>query len=624
MTATGNVYGDWFVGNVDSATIFATGNITGGNILTGGEISAGGSLTAANITGNNFSSTGIISATGNITGNNVIVGNILIPSSGNVTLGNVNINNLAEPVANSDAATKFYVDSVAANVLPIITNQTINPDGNSAIFSLDQSTTAVGILVTINGVTQTPNVAYTVTGNSITITETPLITDVIQVRYLSGTTTGGGGTNYANANAVAYGESGWAGNLIPSGNLVYNLGNSTNRWNDLYLSGNTIYLDSATIGANGNDITFSGNVTSNSVSTGGSVSATGNVTGGNIRTAGAVSATGSMFSSTITLSGTGTAVNASSGNILTNKVTGTQFAFLNGLYTATLTGGGATSDYTLALPANAGANGQVLTTDGGGNLSWTTAAGSYGNSNVATFLASYGSNTISTTGNITAGNLIGNISITGNVTGTSPNVTLVAGNYSYVFDNTGILTLPTGSSGNEGGEIAFTQAANSTLAGNTVVVDQYADKIRIFESGGTNRGVYVDLTKAPAGVGGELSYKASGLVNRGVDVTLDNLKARVAATGNVSLQLSTVTGTYSIFGSDTRVQNSVSGTTITGQTPITVSTTPAYLDATVNFTVAGATDTWIIMDTANAISWRISLIIGSDYLNNMITIERLV
>ena len=72
----------------------------------------------------------------------------------------------------------------------------------------------------------------------------------------------------------------------------------------------------------------------------------------------------------------------------------------------------------------------------------TGIAASYGNANVATFLAAYGSNTISTTGNITAGNLIGNISITGNVVGTQPNVTLVAGSYDWTFDNTGNLTLP--------------------------------------------------------------------------------------------------------------------------------------------------------------------------------------
>ena len=130
------------------------------------------------------------------------------------------------------------------------------------------------------------------------------------------------------------------------------------------------------------------------------------ITGSGASPAPYLSGFSTLSAQSITLSGTGTAVNASSGNILTNKVTGTQFAFLNGAYTATLTGGGATSNYTLALPANAGTNGQVLTTDGSGNLSWTTAAGSYDNSNVTTLLAAFGSNTVSTTGNVTSGNLI--------------------------------------------------------------------------------------------------------------------------------------------------------------------------------------------------------------------------
>jgi hypothetical protein len=67
---------------------------------------------------------------------------------------------------------------------------------------------------------------------------------------------------------------------------------------------------------------------------------------------------------------------------------------------------------------------------------------SYTDSNVSTFLASFGSNTISTTGNITAANFIGNIEITGNISGTSANVELVAGVYEWTFDNAGNLTLP--------------------------------------------------------------------------------------------------------------------------------------------------------------------------------------
>jgi hypothetical protein len=68
--------------------------------------------------------------------------------------------------------------------------------------------------------------------------------------------------------------------------------------------------------------------------------------------------------------------------------------------------------------ANVSGIGNIATVNLDGNLSnilygngvfaSAPAGGSYGNSNVATFLASYGSNTISTTGNITAGNIIGN------------------------------------------------------------------------------------------------------------------------------------------------------------------------------------------------------------------------
>ena len=47
------------------------------------------------------------------------------------------------------------------------------------------------------------------------------------------------------------------------------------------------------------------------------------------------------------------------------------------------------------------------------------------------------------------------------------------------------------------------------------------------------------------------------------------------------------------------------------------------VNAGYNFVTGGATDNWVIMDTSNQISWRISLIIGSGYINNFISIERL-
>jgi hypothetical protein len=79
----------------------------------------------------------------------------------------------------------------------------------------------------------------------------------------------------------------------------------------------------------------------------------------------------------------------------------------------------------------------------------STVTGTYSNANVVANLANYVSNIVSTA-NVTASYFVGNGSAltgitannTGNIYGTSSNVTLVAGAYSWKFDNTGNLTLP--------------------------------------------------------------------------------------------------------------------------------------------------------------------------------------
>ena len=180
--------------------------------------------------------------------------------------------------------------------------------------------------------------------------------------------------------------------------------------------------------------------------------------------------------------------------------------------------------------------------------------------------------------------------------------------------------------GAEGGEmlLAYAQTGNS-LTGTGIVVDVYQDRLRIFESGGNARGVFLDLSKAPAGVAGELMYKTSGIVNAGVDVALGNLKVRMAGSGNRSLQVSTISGSYSVVGSGAYNANgTITGSTINLGNAKTINTIPAYLNSTSNFITDGATDTWVIMDISNNIGWRITLIVGSSYFNNFISIERLL
>ena len=55
---------------------------------------------------------------------------------------------------------------------------------------------------------------------------------------------------YGNGNVKSY-LTEFDGNIVPSANVTYSLGSDTNRWKDLYLSGNTIFLGDTTISTSG-------------------------------------------------------------------------------------------------------------------------------------------------------------------------------------------------------------------------------------------------------------------------------------------------------------------------------------------------------------------------------------
>jgi len=224
------------------------------------------------------------------------------------------------------------------------------------------------------------------------------------------------------------------------------------------------------------------------------------------------------------------------------------------------------------------------------------------------------------TGSAGATGPMGLFTATGNIIGTLTNVTLVAGSYNYTFDNTGILTLPAGGA-NEGAEIDFTKSPNSTLSGNIVAIDQYIDRIRFFEGGGTTRGAYIDLSQAAAGVGTLLNNRVSGIVNSGTFVTMDNLKATVTTGGNRGLSLATVSGSNTYYiGGNYATSGGANGSS--GSTTITTSAGTSQFNW--NFTGAGDISTYILTDIANSRSYRITLQIGPSYTSNMISIERLV
>ena len=72
-----------------AGVISATGNVTGGNLLTTGLISVTGTLTsAANITGGNIVTAGVVTAAANITGGNIVTAGV-VTATANITGGNL-------------------------------------------------------------------------------------------------------------------------------------------------------------------------------------------------------------------------------------------------------------------------------------------------------------------------------------------------------------------------------------------------------------------------------------------------------------------------------------------------------------------------------------------------------
>lgn len=96
------------------------------------------------------------------------------------------------------------------------------------------------------------------------------------------------------------------------------------------------------------------------------------------------------------------------------------------------------------------------------------------------------------------------------------------------------------SSGDEGGEIQLNKPATGTTLVTGVTIDVYQNKLRIFESGGTNRGAYIDLSAAGTSVG-------SSLLSGGTTV---NSFQTIAVSGQTSVAADSSTDTLTLVAGD--------------------------------------------------------------------------
>lgn len=92
---------------------------------------------------------------------------------------------------NSSLSTvEYYSGSTWVPFQNTISDQQIDPQvsGISYTYTLSQPASTSGIIVSINGTVQRPGVAYNVSGTTITFTELPQITDIIDIRFIASAT----------------------------------------------------------------------------------------------------------------------------------------------------------------------------------------------------------------------------------------------------------------------------------------------------------------------------------------------------------------------------------------------------------------------------------------------------
>jgi hypothetical protein len=199
------------VGTLGNLTV--TSNVSTGNLLVNGFFWGNGNPVVFSNYGNanvvtllsSFGSNSI-STTGNIVGQ--LYGNVhtdyISGNAGNV-ISFTGTGAIALPVGtagqepvgsaglirfnSTTSSVEFYDGSGWVSVVNAISNQRIYPDGIASTFTLNYTATSNSILVSVNGVLQQPDLAYTVSGNQITFYDVPGTTDTIDVRFISITVT---------------------------------------------------------------------------------------------------------------------------------------------------------------------------------------------------------------------------------------------------------------------------------------------------------------------------------------------------------------------------------------------------------------------------------------------------
>jgi hypothetical protein len=430
--------GNVTISSNNSSNVFTFSDL-GANVI--GYIQANGIISAGGFEGSNLvSNVGILSLQAKQTGGDYNI-NLLAGGAGNIDVGSTYITSVANPQNPQDAATKYYVDLVAqglhvhapanlatgdtlANILNIPSGNVVyyqpGPQGigatltftGNSLTSLDGNTVTANMRLLIkNEANAIWNGVYTIGSNAFFITRS---TDEDQDADLAG------GDFLFVESGTQFADTGWVQTtdnvVIGTSNIVFNQFSGAGQ----YTGANGISIVGTTITANvDNDTTaiVGGNITvkvgANLVTpnigaaTGTSLDLIGNVVAGNLNSNAMITtvdlnATGNIVAANLTSNAFITAVDGNltgnltvGGNITTTGATG-NISGANVIFANSFTSNGGTVDFNtnnanVQLGSNAnvhlygGSNGQVLQTDGSGNLNWYSISATSiqnGNSNV--------------------------------------------------------------------------------------------------------------------------------------------------------------------------------------------------------------------------------------------------
>ena len=330
--------------------------------------------------------------------------------SSNKTLtvnGNANVGNLN--ATGAVVASRIF-SNVATGTTPIVVDSTTRVANLNVDYANVADNSVVGNLTTGNyfpalvSTSATGNKPLNVSGSyTFDTANAKFVAGNVEATYdVSGSTLTGTLTTAAQPNVTSVGTLSSlevAGDITPDANIVYDLGNNTNRFRDLYLSGSSIALGFQEITSNATHTTFTnrvaadtfvGNVVGILSGDAGNVS---NVQGANVAgqvnfAATANTVAGANVTGTVPLAAIASTVSGAAQSNITSVGTLTSLDVSGNISAGNITAtGGNLTTLTVSDASDLGDVGNVqidggtanyiLKTDGLGNLSWTSPDGGY-------------------------------------------------------------------------------------------------------------------------------------------------------------------------------------------------------------------------------------------------------